>query len=122
MTELWENACALWFHRHLLVDFEIYGREYDAAAAAAYMAEYEHGVPIGVQFSDGRTIKVEDWQAFKDAEERLQKNQETIRAMPPRKTRLILNPFDGSPKRVDFDEPMWLGIRPEILINQSKTV
>lgn len=111
MTELWENACALWFWRNLVLEFEIYSREYDAAASAAYMEEYEHGAPIGVQYSDGRTVKAEDWQALRDAEKNLEQNRANIQGIPPRKTRIVLDPFDGTPKTVDDDEPFWLGKR-----------
>lgn len=120
MAEKWNQGCALWFWRYFVMEFETFDYEIDAARYAASMAENEDGTPVGLQYSDGRKVKVEDWQAFKDAEKVFKEVASVRAAQPPRPTRLILNPFDLAPVRVDAGEPQWLGIRPETLINPNK--
>lgn len=105
----WNQGCALWYWRHGAMDYEIYDSEEQAAKEAVGMEEYDHGSPVGLQFSDGRTVLAEDWQALKDAQKKFNESVRCRQAAPTRATRLILNPFDGAPKRVDDSEPQWLG-------------
>lgn len=104
---------ALWFWRHYSITYDIYDNERAAADAAVYLEEYESGVPIGIQFSDGRTVRVEDWPEYAEADARREARIEadrTKRAVaPPRPARRVLDPFEGQSVVVDGDDPSWLG-------------
>lgn len=120
MTKQWNQGCALWFWRYMNIEYEIFDHEIEAAKFASTMEDNDFGSPVGLQYSDGRTVKVEDWQAFKDAQKTYELARKTMSPIPPRPTRLILNPFDGAPKRIDAEEPKWLGVRPETLVQRQE--
>jgi hypothetical protein len=101
---------ALWFWRFHSITYDIYDSESGAADAAVYLEEYESGVPIGIQFSDGRTVRVEDWPEYVEADARREARIEAKRAVtPPCPTRRVLDPFEGQSVVVDGDDPSWLG-------------
>lgn len=110
MTEKkWNQGCAVWFWRNFIMEYEIFDHEIDAARYAVALLENEEGAPVGLQYSDGRTVKVENWRAYEEAEKVYNAARNSRPPMAPPSTRIILNPFDGSPKRVDAGQPKWLG-------------
>ena len=108
-----EGQVALWYVRLIKPEYEFFDTEEAAAQQAVFMMEYEFGSPMGVQFSDGRRIKLEQWEAYQTARLRF---EETIigyrrsRVIRPKKTtRTIHDPFHGLTLHVDVDAPEWLG-------------
>lgn len=106
MTEPGEHPVALWYDRHHVRCYSLQDTERDAAGLAVSLKEYEEGVPIGVQFADGRTLTVDQWPAYQQVQ--AEQDAEWIR-QPPRPTREVLDPFDGATVVVDADVPRWLG-------------
>lgn len=109
-------SCALWYWRHFAVTYEIfdgyakYTAEQEAAQFAVHLEDVGSGVPIGVQFSDGRTIWVNDWTAYREAMEQRDEREETEkREYVPPEMRTIFDPFRGKSLSVEVDEPAWLG-------------
>lgn len=111
MTTPAKQECALWYWRYQVVYYEICGSEADAARFAVATEEHGDGVPIGVQFPDGRTVRVNDWPAYDEAQRTFwavdDASAEAARAERP--TRQITDPFKGQQLAVDADEPSWLG-------------
>jgi hypothetical protein len=108
-----DGGVALWYWRHGAITYDIYDSERAAADAAVYLEDYEGGIPIGIQFPDGRSMRIGDWLAYKHAIQRRSAREEADRAKgamtPPRPTRTVLDPFIGHSVVVDDDEPAWLG-------------
>lgn len=106
--------CALWYWRHHRVTYAICEDETDAADYAVYLNAYGEGLPTGVQFSDGQTLKLKDWSVYLDAyrEHRAKEDAESAErdAAPPPEVREILDPFDGKLVTVAASEPAWLGM------------
>lgn len=99
------TQCALWYWRYHSPHYEIHDSEEEAAASALEMTDKAEGWPDGVQFADGRTVRLDDWPAYREAQARRDK------ASPP--SRKIKHPFDGQTLTVDADEPEWLGVADE---------
>lgn len=116
-----EQQCALWYWRHNVIEYEVYDSEAEAASAAVGMEDYGNGVPIGVQFPDGRTIRQDDWVAYRDAVAKARADEEARSARqkdaPPIPTRQVKDPFEGRPVTVEADEPEWLGVSPGVSAN-----
>lgn len=112
----WNQGCALWYWHQGQMDYELWDSEEEAAKQAVFMVEYETGTPVGLQYSDGRTVLVEDWQALKAAQAKYDEEWQKRWSKPEsekRPTRVILNPFNGGPIRIDAEEPQWLGRKGE---------
>jgi hypothetical protein len=108
-----EHTCALWFSRYYNIDYQLFATEEEAARFSVHMHEDAQGVTLGVQFADGRTVKVEDW-AFRDEVEQRMWREGTERAarqaaLPPRPFRKAHDPFAGEPIEIELSEPAWLG-------------
>jgi hypothetical protein len=105
--------CALWYYYNHTVTYEICTDEADAAEHAVYLQEYGEGMPIGVQFPDGRLAKMNTWpvylKTYRAYQAVLNAERAELAAQPKVETRQILDPFDGKPVKVAVDEPAWLG-------------
>lgn len=106
-----DKPVALWYSRFMSADYEIYDDEAKAAKEAVSLEWYDQGSPMGIQFPDGRTIKVEDWDAYKEAYADFLARQNAKQNEPvrERETRRIVDPFEGLLVHIDSDEPVWLG-------------
>jgi hypothetical protein len=109
------TECALWYWRHHHVTYDICESEIDAAEHAVYLNAYGEGMPTGVQFSDGRLLKLNDWPTYQKAYQAFRIREEAEEAerdaQPPLKVREILDPFDGKLVTVLADTPTWLGLQ-----------
>lgn len=106
------SEVAFWYMRHHAPGYDIADSEADAAEQAAFMADDERGVILGVQFPDGRTIAAADWEPYQAARRRLyaeMRKRVAERTAHPRPTRRVLDPFRGQQITVEADEPDWLG-------------
>ena len=107
------EPCALWYARYHSPDYALCDSEEDAARMGVAMMENGGCAVIGVQFSDGRTIPVDDWPAWDAAEEwrnAAEKEEAERRAREPKPVmRKIRDPFRGWPLEVEPTEPEWLG-------------
>jgi hypothetical protein len=111
-----ENSAALWIMRYDRPDYDLYDSEAEAATMAVYHEDvilHENGIPLGVQFDDGRVLRMEDWPRFA-AERRDRAIERAAKAAvpepAPRPVRAIRDPFEGKPLEVDAAEPAWLGM------------
>lgn len=109
------TECALWYWRHHAPSFDLCDDEQEAVRRALYLEDDGEGVPIGVQFRDGRTVEMADWAVYRAARDRRDAdNQKRVKemaaALKARPTRQIVHPFDGKPLTIDADEPEWVGM------------
>ena len=108
-----EKTVALWYDRYGQRCYSLYRTEDEAVRGAIGLEDWEEGWPVGIQFSDGRTLAREGWPAYWEARGREnQRAQDAVRQLlrqEPRPTRKILDPFDDQTVVVDADEPAWLG-------------
>lgn len=102
-----EFTCALWYWRRFAIEYELFETEREAADYALYLIDYAEGVPQGVQFSDGRLIQFDRWDAYGDA---LEEQRRRVKEKNRLKMKTIKCPFTRSPVNVEFNEPEWLGI------------
>jgi len=102
------NEVALWYSRYRAIDYSIWEDEEEAAGIAAAMEADGEGVPVGVQFQDGRTIPAAEWEALEAARERRERWEERP-AEKPRPKRKIQAPFGRGVIEIDASEPSWLG-------------
>lgn len=106
--------CALWFWYNGGMEYELFQREVDAAKYAVCMVENEGGTPVGVQFSDGSTLRVEDWLAYKAAENEFMMARQSMLANPQkRESRVIRDPFNNQLVKIDSEKPQWIGKKSE---------
>jgi hypothetical protein len=109
------ESCALWYWRHHVCHYELHDNEEEAAAAAYSMEEWGEGVPVGLQFPDGRVIPTNEWTVYREYGQRRRAAEDAeyaaLHVEPPRPTRRILDPFDGQSVVIDADAPQWLGKR-----------
>jgi hypothetical protein len=105
---------ALWTICHHTPRYELYDNEVEAAAQAVTIQERELAAVMGVQYDDGRTVRREDWPAYRAERER-RVTEEIARAAaaaaPSRWSplRAIKDPFNGCAMHIDASEPTWLG-------------
>ncbi len=108
-------TCALWYYRDHTLTYDLYDDERDAAGQAQWMRAHCEGVPVGVQFADGRTILAENWPELAADEERARlaeakRKAERATAPPPPPPRFRHDPFgSGDMVTVDADDPEWVG-------------
>lgn len=106
--------CALWFWHNCGMEYELFQREVDAAKYAACMVQNEGGAPVGVQFSDGSTIRLDDWLAYEAAENEFMMARQSMLANPQkRESRVIRDPFNNQLVKIDSEEPQWIGKKTE---------
>ncbi len=103
------TKCALWYWRYHSPSYELCEDEAEAASMAVSIEDADDGSVVGVQFPDGRIVKVGDWDAYRAEEERRSREWRSRSAVPPTPTRTIREPFTGQTLTVDTDEPPWLG-------------
>ena len=109
-----KDTCALWYWRHNTITYDVFDTEAEAASMAVYFKDDAQGVPIGVQFANGRTIRYQDWDAYRAARQQADEDCRQRLANPaePRPTRTVLDPFEGKEVTIEADEPSWLGKTP----------
>lgn len=110
MTEA-TDACALWYERWHQTRYDLFDSEQGAADYAVYLTEEGEGQPLGVQFADGRTLKVDDWPAYAARKQRWEENEraDAARVVEPRPTRKVRDPFTDAVVDVEVSAPGWLG-------------
>jgi hypothetical protein len=109
------TECALWYWRHYAPSFDLCDDEQEAARRALHLEDDGQGAPVGVQFRDGRTVALADWPAYRAARDRRdaeheERAKEAVAALKGRRTRQVVDPFEGTPLTIDADEPEWLGM------------
>jgi hypothetical protein len=108
MTEV-----ALWLMRYHSPDYLLCDDEAEAASTALAIEDQGSGVPLGVQFPDGSTIKVDEWPVYAAAKQRQREAERQERAnwqaAPRPPMREARDPFRGQPVRIELEEPAWLG-------------
>lgn len=115
MTEKTEGGeVALWYLRYGRMDYDIWDSEAEAAGIAVAMTDDCNGVPIGLQFPDGRLVDVENqpWPAYEEAARRRDEFAASARKQEPPPQRKITAPFGGGEIEIDASEPDWLGLTP----------
>jgi hypothetical protein len=117
------DTCAVWFRspqghraetpgRGHHITCELFDSEQDAARFAVHFDAEWQGIALGVQFSDGRTLKVDQWPAYAErrgqweAVERSRQSGSALHHVPMRPTR---DPFTGEAVEVGAFQPAWLG-------------
>lgn len=110
MTTNDEYSCAVWYERHGVTSIDVFDTEEEAAGFAVYLASEGQGVPLGVQFADGRTLELGDWTAFADRERLWQAEEDRAAARPGSDLpdRPLRSPFTGGVAEVGADAPEWL--------------
>ena len=107
------ESVALWYFRYGAPDYDLFDDEDAAADAAVSGEDYGQFSVSGVQFADGRLVRKEDWDAYKQAEQQRDADYQRRRAeaevAPPVPQREIRDPFSGKTLETDADEPSWLG-------------
>ena len=108
------SEVALWYWRHGSIDYDLCDNEEDAASMAVHMGDYGEASVEGVQFPDGRVVKIAKWPAFAEAvrQQRQREAEQRAAAAVPRPQRTITAPFGGRKIEIDADEPDWLGVKP----------
>lgn len=104
-------GAALWYVRYHQPDYMLCDDEEDAAGIGAAMMDDGGASVLGVQFPDGRTIALENWAAYAEAERRRDEAFARARATnekPP--MRKIQDPFTKRDLEVEVSEPGWLGL------------
>lgn len=106
-------TCAVWYMRYFRPEYELCADEKEAAEYAVAVFDGGSGSILGVQFADGRTIPVNDWNFFDETMKRLDAENEARiaaqKAVVPPPAREALDPFNGEPLKIELDEPAWLG-------------
>jgi hypothetical protein len=97
------------------MEYELFRREVDAAKYAVCMVENDQGTPVGIQFSDGKTISLGDWLAYGAAAAEFMMARQSMLANPPKKreSRVIRDPFNDQLVKIDSEEPEWIGKKTE---------
>lgn len=110
-----EDTCAVWIWRYGRPDYELADSEEEAARIAVSIEDAESGAIAGVQFSDGRVIRSEEWAAFKaESDRRFKEWREQVAqapAVPPTPKRMVQFPFGSDKVEIEADEPGWLGVQ-----------
>jgi hypothetical protein len=108
------DTCALWYERFGQTRYDLFDNEQGAAGYACYLTYEGQGAPIGVQFADGRTLRVVEWPAFAERSAAWEESEraETARAVEPRPTRAVQSPFSDVVVDVETGAPEWLGRQP----------
>lgn len=107
-----DQRVAVWAVRYHTPFVEVRDSEREAADYAVAVADSGHAAVVGVQFPDGRTVPVERWEAYAEAEDRLLEHEkrqaaEAVPNPPPR--RRVQAPFGLGDAELDPDAPDWLG-------------
>jgi hypothetical protein len=105
------DTCALWYERWNQISYDLFDSEQDAAGFAVYLSNEGQGVPLGVQFADGRAVKIDEWAAFSDRQRQWEQSEHGGAGcvMEPRPTRPVRDPFTDAVVDIDAGEPRWLG-------------
>lgn len=105
---------ALWYVRHHSSGYALCDSEQDAARLGVAIADSGSAWITGIQFSDGRTIARENWEAYTEArqwmDEAWNRRYTADQAKPPKPVREIRDPFRGKTFTIDASEPSWLGV------------
>jgi len=109
-------TCAVWYYRYHSPRYELFETEQDAAEDAYYMTETGECSVSGVQFADGRTVSVKEWQAYADVVAAAEAEREaSARAaeaptpQPVKPARVVTDPFGGIALDIRDGDPDWLG-------------
>jgi len=106
-------TCAVWYMRYYNIEYELCATEEEAARFAVCLRDDSQGVPLGIQFADGRAVKSADWSFLDEVEELMRLEAadrvDRLRQETPPPSRKTRDPFDGNPLVVDLTEPSWLG-------------
>ncbi len=110
-----DGTCALWYWRHMVLGYEIYDTEAEAARAAWAMEDNGGAVPSGIQFPDGRTVAASEWPALARQWAAVFAADAARRAgvtpsQPEPAGRKVRSPFGDAVVVVDAGEPAWLGL------------
>lgn len=110
-----EPQVAVWTARYGTPDYYLFDNETSAADYAAVVADSGDASVLGAQFSDGRVIPVEQWEAYDEAEARLyasyRRREAEAAAAPKRAVRSVRSPFGLGQIEIEASEPEWLGER-----------
>ena len=113
MADRSKSECALWYVRYHSPDYELCESEEAAARLGAGMMENGDCSVLGVQFPDGRTIDVDNWPAWDEAQRWMDAGyarMEEERARQPKPVmRKVCDPFNGWALEVKATEPEWVG-------------
>ena len=105
-----DDRVALWYWRHYRVKVALYDDEYDAVQAGLTMMVDGYATVAGAQFSDGRFVDLESWQAWDVVAKRLEDQQLEAQGEPVPFTRLVHAPFHHTRvAHVPEDYPEWVG-------------
>lgn len=102
------NFAAWYVDDYGQVDYELAETEEEAAKFAAWASG--DGTALGLQRSDGSTVRAADWPAYTEAVRQLRQAEQDRRGnTPPIPRRRALDPFDGRVVFIETAEPDWLG-------------
>lgn len=107
-----DERVAVWMDHWHSPHVQVCDSEEKAADFAALVDDNGESTVVGVQFADGRTVPVEQWTAFREAQERRRaawKARVEAEATNPPPVRVVVAPFGLGSVELDPDEPDWLG-------------
>lgn len=107
-----EPTCAVWYVSRYNIEYDLCSDEDEAAKTAAALYEADDTpTMLGVQFADGRLIKINEWPAFAEAVQARSAMWAEARDRPAPATRPARDPFTGAEVAIELTEPSWLGER-----------
>ena len=111
-----DSRAAIWYWRNMGLCCEVYGSEEEAAHEAALMRREGSAAVDGVQTAGGRVVRCRNWQAYKAAVGRLDRQEEDAlnrrASVPERARREVVSPFDGRHVLIEATMPEWVGKKP----------
>lgn len=98
------SQCALWFMRWGNPEVEICRDENEAVVIAMELEDDNDGIPSGIQYADGRCVRIEDVEAYQDQHREVDQRQEAAEL----EMETVTDPFSGRPAPVAEKVPAWL--------------
>jgi len=117
MSNVKDARCAVWYWHYHSLRVSLSNSEVDAAQDAVEIEEEGYGAVDGVQFSDGRVFKANEWTMYNELKAERSK-EITAQVMaeiaaeaknPPPAPKTVKSPFDNSVATLHGDYPEWVG-------------